>query len=151
MRYKKFCVLNEPLPYKQIMVLLFNRIFFIYYDLGHKTVVKFTKLSKIGFPMEFLIAPFLPFSDANVKICPLVSRLGTGHQIPAFHGVENSSFPKILSLKSFGNLRGNSCIHFLLTIVYFFFTCRVEKLDKSVKKSTNYFFKIAIHWIQTYI
>ena len=43
-----------------------------------------TKLSKIGFSMEWFTADFLQFFTKNVKIWLLVGRLGTRHQIQAF-------------------------------------------------------------------
>ena len=45
-----------------------------------------TKLSKIGFSMEWFTADFLQFFTKNVKIWLLVGRLGTRHQIQAFQG-----------------------------------------------------------------
>ena len=64
------------------------------FNLGQKIIVKFTKLSKIGFSEEKLskigfskeciTANFSRFSCKNVKPCLLGCRLGTCHQIQAF-------------------------------------------------------------------
>ena len=44
-------------------------------------VDKFTKLSKIGFSVEWFIADVLQFSNINAKINLLGGQLGTGPQI----------------------------------------------------------------------
>ena len=46
-----------------------------------------------------------------------------------------SWFPKILSLKLLGNLRGNSCMPCLLVIITLPFTCGERKTCSNIKKS----------------
>ena len=62
------------------------------YNLGQKVGDKLTKLSEIGFSMEWFTADFLQFFTKNVKIWLLVGRLGTRHQIQAFQGFFGKSF-----------------------------------------------------------
>ena len=54
--------------------------------LRQRIVDKFTKLSKTGFSMDYCSADFSQFSRANVKICPLICRKGSYHQLLAFWG-----------------------------------------------------------------
>ena len=54
------------------------------HNLGEKVGDKFTKLSKLGFSMEFLRLTFCNFLPKNVKILFLVGRLGTPHQTKHF-------------------------------------------------------------------
>ena len=58
----------------------------LFHNLGQKVGDKLTKLSKIGFSMEWFTADFLQFFTKNVKIWLLVGRLSTRHQIQAFQG-----------------------------------------------------------------
>ena len=55
-----------------------------------------------------------------------------------------SHIPKILSLKSFGNLWGNSYILCLLLIITFCFTCGQAKTWKTIQKSQNIIAKIVL-------
>ena len=58
-----------------------------FYNLGQEDADKFTKLSKIGFFMEFFTAKFLRFfTEKNIKIWLLGGRLDTRHRIQAFQG-----------------------------------------------------------------
>ena len=56
----------------------------MFYNFGQKVVDKFTKLTKIGFSIEWFTADFSRFSSANVKKCFSGGRLGTRYQIQAF-------------------------------------------------------------------
>ena len=60
-------------------------------NLGQKVGDKLTKLSKIGFSMEWFKADFLQFFTKNVKIWLFVGRLGTRHQIQAFQGFSGNA------------------------------------------------------------
>ena len=99
-------------------------------NLGQKVGDKLTKLSKIGFSMECFTADFL---QLFTKKCQnLAFGWTTGYLLsnPSMSGIF-WKFPKILSLKSFGN----SCTYFLVTIIWFRFTCGEEW--KSTKKWKN--------------
>ena len=66
-------------------------------SLRQKIVDKFTKLSKISFPMECFIVDIWQFSSTDVKIY----LLGTDHQIQVFHGFAwNFLFPNVPLLYS---------------------------------------------------
>ena len=55
-----------------------------YYNLGQNIVNKLTKLSKIGYSMEYFTADFLQFSSSTIKIYLMRDRLSTQHQFQAF-------------------------------------------------------------------
>ena len=91
----------------------------INHNLGQKVGDKFTKLSKISFFMECFTNDFLRFftektSKFGFQVGGWVLAITCRH-VRDF--LEISSFPKILSVKSFGNSWGNSYIHFLMIIM----------------------------------
>ena len=80
------------------------------HNLEQKVGDKFTKVSKTDFSMECFTADFMQcFISKYVKIWLSGGRLGTRHQAQTVQGfLKIFCFPKILSLKSFGNSCGNS-------------------------------------------
>ena len=98
-----------------------------YYNLGQKVADKLTKLSKIGFSMEYFTANFLPFFTKKQQNLALGWTAGYSPSNPSISGIFWKS-PNFLSFKSIGNSSGNSYSYFLMMIIWFRFTCGEEKL-----------------------
>ena len=61
-----------------------------------------------------------------------------GYNSVMFCNFPDISFPKILSLKLFGNSWGNSHIPCLLLVIMLCFTCGERRIWSTIKKSQNY-------------
>ena len=74
-------------------------------NLGQKFLDKFTILSQIGFSMEWFTAHFLRFFTKKRQNLAFGWQAGFSPSNPSILGIffKISKFPKILSLKLFGN------------------------------------------------
>ena len=66
------------------------------------------------------------------------------NSMKTWHLLNSFYFPKILSLKLFGNWWGNSYISCLLLIIMIRFTCGERKIWQNIKKSQNIMTKIVV-------
>ena len=92
------------------------------YNFCKSIIDNFTKLSSIGFSIEYFTTDFSQFSTTTLKNCLMDVWLISCHQLQTVHGF-SVKFIIFLSLKWLSSSWGNSYVHILAIIIYLPFTC----------------------------